>query len=61
MLDATQMVLVETHGHDGDGWYYWEEEYPEEGSVGAFPTREEAIGHAEECGEPLMWNEQGAA
>jgi hypothetical protein len=34
-------------GYDGAGWYYWDEEYPDEGSVGAFATREEAVAHAQ--------------
>jgi hypothetical protein len=35
---------------DGPGWYYWDDEYPEEGVVGAFATREEAEAHAREAG-----------
>jgi len=35
-------------GHDGDGWYYWDSEYPEEGSVGAFESLEAAVKHAAE-------------
>lgn len=35
--------------HDGPGWYYIEDEYPE-GSCGAFATREQAIEHARLCG-----------
>jgi hypothetical protein len=34
--------------HDGPGWYYWDEEYPEEGACGAFPTKEAAVNHAKE-------------
>lgn len=37
-------------GHDGDGWYYWEDEYPEEGSTGAFGTKAEAVAHAKDAG-----------
>ncbi len=33
--------------HDGNGWYYVDENYPDEGSVGAFSTREEAVTHGE--------------
>lgn len=36
--------------HAGPGWYYYDAEYPDEGSCGAFETREEAIAHAEEAG-----------
>ena len=33
--------------HAGPGWYYVDEEYPDEGSCGSFETAEEAIRHAE--------------
>lgn len=33
-------------GHDGPGWYYWDSEYPDEGSVGAFGTCDECLSHA---------------
>jgi hypothetical protein len=36
--------------HSGPGWYYWDDEYPDEGSVGVFQTREEAEAHAREAG-----------
>jgi len=36
--------------HSGPGWYYYDAEYPDEGSCGAFATREEAVAHAEEAG-----------
>jgi hypothetical protein len=36
--------------HDGVGWYYTLDELPDEGSCGAFKTREEAIAHATDCG-----------
>jgi len=32
---------------DGNGWYYVSEDYPDEGSVGAFLTREKAVAHGE--------------
>jgi len=32
--------------HAADGWHYWDENYPENGSVGPFRTREEAVEHA---------------
>jgi len=45
------VVLVgDESSHDGPGWYYYDAEYPDEGSCGAFATREEAIAHAEEAG-----------
>lgn len=36
--------------HDGPGWYYYDQEYQDEGSVGAFATREEAEAHARDAG-----------
>lgn len=30
-------------GHSGRGWYIWCAEYPDEGSVGAFASLEEAL------------------
>ncbi len=35
--------------HDGPGWYYVDDEYPDEGSCGAFSTLDEAIAHAREA------------
>lgn len=32
--------------HDGPGWYYTVDEYPDEGSCGAFPSRILAEQHA---------------
>lgn len=36
--------------HDGSGWYYIDDEYPEDGSCGAFTFRQDAEAHARECG-----------
>lgn len=36
--------------HDGPGWYWVDDEYRDEGSCGAFATREEAEAHAIESG-----------
>lgn len=36
--------------HSGTGWYYWLEEYPEEGSVGPFDFRDQAAKHARDSG-----------
>lgn len=36
--------------HDGPGWYYVIDEYPDEGSCGAFATCREAREHAERDG-----------
>lgn len=35
------------------GWYYYDEEYPEEGSVGPFNDQEELRKYAVDCGEEL--------
>ena len=42
--------LGDAKWHDGAGWYYIGVDYPEEGSCGAFATREEAKQHAERLG-----------
>jgi hypothetical protein len=36
--------------HDGPGWYYIIDDYPDEGSAGAFATRQAALDHATACG-----------
>lgn len=36
--------------HDGVGWYYTIDDYPDEGSCGAFRTSREAADHARACG-----------
>lgn len=49
--------------HDGAGWYWIIDEYRDEGSCGAFATRDEAVAHAVECGyrvEPQAELELGA-
>ncbi len=33
--------------HDGPGWYYWSVEYPDEGSVGSFECRRDAVIHGQ--------------
>ncbi len=51
-IDSSASATVERleGACDGPGWYYWDDEYPEEGVVGAFATREEAEAHAREAG-----------
>ena len=50
-----QVKLGDAQWHDGPGWYYWEEEYPDEGSCGSFPSREAAVEHARgACGEIVV-------
>jgi hypothetical protein len=39
-----------TPWHDGPGWYYVIDEYPDEGSCGAFTFKQDAIAHAERDG-----------
>jgi hypothetical protein len=36
--------------HDGRGWYYVIDDYPDEGSCGAFARREDAVAHAAAAG-----------
>lgn len=36
--------------HDGPGWYYVIDDYPDEGSCGAFASRGEAIEQAARAG-----------
>ena len=46
--DRFQVVKGDATWHDGPGWYYVDVEYPDEGSCGAFATKEAAIAHARE-------------
>jgi len=51
--DELPVACVEQWGedaHDGPGWYYYDEEYKEEGSIGAFDSREEAEADAKAAG-----------
>lgn len=46
LTDGEQPVELVRHGpdsHSGPGWYWYATEYPEEGSVGAFASRAEAL------------------
>lgn len=43
-------VLSAGYMNDPRSWCYWDEEYPDEGSVGPFDTRDQAVRHAEENG-----------
>lgn len=52
-VDEKPTATVYEYGaeaHDGAGWYYVDDEYPEEGSCGAFAAAAEAIAHAAEAG-----------
>jgi hypothetical protein len=46
--DPTRITikLGDSTWHDGPGWYYYDSEYPDEGSVGAFASCEAAMAHA---------------
>lgn len=44
--EMVTLYLGDATWHDGPGWYYIFAEYPEEGSCGAFATKEEAEAHA---------------
>lgn len=39
-------ILAFFTGDKGAGWYYWDQEYPEEGACGPFGSDEEAEAHA---------------
>lgn len=44
--------------HDGPGWYWWSSDLPEEGSNGAFASKEIAITDAESSGyDVVTWTE----
>lgn len=45
---SATVYLWGAEAHDGPGYYYVDDEYPEEGSCGAFKTAEEAVAHARE-------------
>lgn len=45
------IVQGEPFWHSGAGWYWMDDEYPEDsGYVGAFETREKCVDHARACG-----------
>lgn len=48
--DTATLHLGDATWHDGPGWYYVIDDYPDEGSCGAFATREQAIEHAANAG-----------
>jgi hypothetical protein len=52
-LDQDRAVALLNYfkaAHDGPGWYYWVEEYPDEGSVGAFDYKDQCAKHAHAAG-----------
>lgn len=63
-LEKPEVVLVQGDAswHDGPGWYYYDAEYQDEGSCGAFETAEQAIAHLTEAGYrlPTLAEVQGA-
>lgn len=44
------IVLYYRKAYGGPGWYYYDEDYQDEGVCGPFDTKEEAKEHAEEAG-----------
>ena len=49
--ETFRALLSYGDGHSGRGWYYADAWYPEDGSVGAFETKDEAKRHAQRYGE----------
>lgn len=49
-LPTVHLYQGDAAWHDGPGWYYVIEEYPEEGSCGAFETEEAVREHARLAG-----------
>ncbi len=49
-LPVAIIVKWGEEAHDGPGWYYYDEEYKDEGSIGSFDTREEAVADAKAAG-----------
>jgi hypothetical protein len=47
---TASVMLGDAHWHDGPGWYWVIDEYPDEGSCGAFETELEAREHAISAG-----------
>ena len=43
-------IFSHGNGHNGLGWYYCDQEYPDEGGTGSFQTKAAAIRHAKLCG-----------
>jgi hypothetical protein len=49
MTRDTFTVQYWTDGHSGAGWYYFETEYPEEGSAGPYESQAQATIAARLC------------
>ncbi len=43
------VAVEQADGYDGYGWYWWDEDYPHEGTCGAFDTEAEAIDSARQA------------
>ena len=50
LLDVITLHEGDKEWHDGPGWYYTINDYPDEGSCGAFDTCSDAMEHADEAG-----------
>jgi hypothetical protein len=48
--ETATLYLGDSTWHDGPGWYYVIDDYPDEGSCGSFATKEESIAHAKRNG-----------
>lgn len=51
-MNRTTIAVVKWYDDTGDGpgWYYYDEEYQDEGVIGKFASREEAEEHAYAAG-----------
>jgi len=52
-LPIATIVRGDETWHNGPGWYIWDQDYPNEGSSGAFAAKEEAIAFARKAGYAL--------
>lgn len=43
------VVVHFSDAHDGPGWYYYSEEYPDEGCCGRFDSQDECMAHASQA------------
>ena len=48
--ETVSLYLGNATWHDGPGWYYVIDDYPDEGSCGSFRLRQDAVDHAVRCG-----------
>lgn len=54
-IDMSIAVVENLTDHpDGAGWYYHDEEYPEEGVCGPFGTVDDVLNHIDSCEYNLL-------